>query len=159
MASANSIRPRSICILLAPSRHDLRNLSELHKIGLTSQSNSTRCTHMKKDSSATLDELKGWVKEFCEERGWTPFHGPKDLAIGLVTESSELLELFRFVNETESMKQLNESETREKIADELADSLYFILRFAELYKFDLSGALKAKLIKNATKYPALDAKL
>ncbi|MGE0529369.1 MAG: nucleotide pyrophosphohydrolase, partial [Bdellovibrionales bacterium] len=37
--------------------------------------------------------------------------------------------------------------------DELADSLYFLLRFAQLYNFDLSESLRRKMEKNAIKYP------
>ncbi|MGE4132632.1 MAG: nucleotide pyrophosphohydrolase [Bdellovibrionales bacterium] len=104
------------------------------------------------DSTTTLDELKENVRRFCEERRWDPYHGPHQLAIGLITEAAELLEIFRFVPE----KQLHEvlQSSREEIADELADSLYFILRFSQLYGFDLSQAMAAKMRKNALKYPA-----
>lgn len=105
------------------------------------------------DSSTDVESLKGWVRSFCEERQWDPYHGPKDLAIGLVTEASELLELFRFVPESELKALMTRPEFRQKTADELADSLYFILRFAQMYGFDLSASLQAKLKKNAEKYP------
>jgi len=106
------------------------------------------------DQNVTLEQMKVWVREFCEERGWDPYHGPKDLAIGLVTEASELLEIFRFVDEKKSLALVDEPASREKIADELADSIYFILRFSQMHGFDLSQSLKAKIIKNAKKYPA-----
>lgn len=106
------------------------------------------------DQTTTLDELKQIVRTFCEERAWDPYHGPKDLAIGLVTEASELLEIFRFVRERELKPLLDDPVTREHMADELADSLYFILRFAQLYGFDLSEGLRRKMVKNAQKYPA-----
>jgi NTP pyrophosphatase (non-canonical NTP hydrolase) len=106
------------------------------------------------DESTSLNQVKKWVQDFCEERNWDPYHGPKDLAIGLVTEASELLELFRFVPEKELFARMQQSEVREDVADELADSLYFILRFAQLYGFDLSECLRQKLKKNAAKYPA-----
>lgn len=106
------------------------------------------------DKNVTLETVKTWVQEFCEERGWDPYHGPKDLAIGLVTESSELLEIFRFVDEKKCLALVEDPAGREAIGDELADSLYFILRFAQLYKFDLSECLRNKTKKNAVKYPA-----
>lgn len=106
------------------------------------------------DQNTSLETVKDWVREFCEERQWDPYHGPKDLAIGLVTESSELLELFRFVSEVDLKEKINDPGLRAQIGDELADSLYFILRFAQMYGFDLSETLKQKLIKNALKYPA-----
>lgn len=45
---------------------------------------------------AELQDLCEFVRTFCEERDWTQFHTPKELSIGMVTEASELLELFRF---------------------------------------------------------------
>ena len=106
------------------------------------------------DQHTTLAEMKGWIETFCRERNWDPYHGPKDLAIGLVTEGAELLELFRFVNETEARAMLADLNKREAIADELADSIYFILRFAQMFDFDLSESVRRKLEKNAKKYPA-----
>lgn len=105
------------------------------------------------DELVTIDQLKSWVRAFCEERGWDPYHGPKDLAIGLVTEASELLELFRFVNDESAAQMLKDPLQREKIADELADSIYFILRFAQMHGFDIGQSVKAKIAKNAIKYP------
>jgi NTP pyrophosphatase (non-canonical NTP hydrolase) len=105
------------------------------------------------DKTTTLLDVKSWVQTFCEERRWDPYHGPKDLAIGLVTEASELLELFRFVPEKELAELMRQPQIRANVADELADSLYFILRFAQLYNFDLSECLVQKLEKNAKKYP------
>jgi NTP pyrophosphatase (non-canonical NTP hydrolase) len=110
---------------------------------------------MKQDDKATaVEQLKSWVKSFCEARNWDPYHGPKDLAIGLVTEASELLEVFRFVPEKDLPALMDQPAVRAQVADELADSLYFILRFAQLYEFDLSESLANKLVKNAQKYPA-----
>lgn len=108
----------------------------------------------KSDSTTTLTDLKEAVAAFCEERGWEPYHGPKDLAIGLVTEASELLEIFRFVPEAELAEKMRKPEVRSAVADELVDSLYFILRFAGLYNFDLSECFRQKMAKNALKYPA-----
>ena len=107
----------------------------------------------KSDRETTLSEVQEWVRQFCDDRGWDPYHGAKDLAIGLVTEASELLEIFRFVPEKDLAALIERPATREAVADELADSLYFILRFAQLYKFDLSQSLAAKMVKNAKKYP------
>jgi NTP pyrophosphatase (non-canonical NTP hydrolase) len=106
------------------------------------------------DKTIHLEQLKTWVQKFCEDRHWDPYHGPKDLAIGLVTEAAELLELFRFVPEKDLEELMQNPDIRMQVADELADSLYFILRFAQLYDFDLSQCLREKLVKNEIKYPA-----
>ena len=58
-------------------------------------------------SEITIKNLKQKVKEFCEARVWDQFHGPKDLAIGVITEASELLEHFRFLSEEQAQALLN----------------------------------------------------
>jgi NTP pyrophosphatase (non-canonical NTP hydrolase) len=105
------------------------------------------------DDHTKVSELKEVVKTFSQERDWDQFHGPKDLAIGLVTEASELLEIFRFKSEQESKKLLDDEIKRVKVEDELSDILFFLLRFSERFKIDLSESLNRKIRKNETKYP------
>lgn len=100
-----------------------------------------------------LDQMTEWVKTFCEDRDWDQFHGPKDLAIGLVTESSELLEEFRFLSENQVREKMENALARAGIEDELADITFFLLRFCQLNSIDLKSALKNKIQKNHEKYP------
>ena len=110
------------------------------------------------DSTATIDELKNRVRAFCEARDWDQFHGPKDLAIGVATEASELLEHFRFMNDDEASSRLTEPERRQAIEEELADVLFFILRFAQRFDIDLDSALDRKIKKNDQRYPVEKAR-
>jgi len=105
------------------------------------------------DKDISFQELKDLVKEFCEERDWDQFHGPKDLAIGAVTEACELLEHFRFLDAKQCEEKLQSPLDREGISHELADVLFFLLRFAQRYDFDLSDSFAQKMQINATKYP------
>ncbi|MGB9966372.1 nucleotide pyrophosphohydrolase [Halobacterium hubeiense] len=100
-----------------------------------------------------LDELNREVREFCEAREWEQFHSPKDLGIGMVTESSELLEEFRFKDEAEQLELLDNPERREAVEGEVADVFFFLLRFADLYDIDLEEALERKLEENRDRYP------
>jgi NTP pyrophosphatase (non-canonical NTP hydrolase) len=98
-----------------------------------------------------LNELIDKIKTFCEERDWDQYHNPKDLAIGISTEAAELLDLFRFKNNEEIQDTV--INRRELIEDELADVLFFVLRFAQTNDIDLKKALENKMAKNAVKYP------
>lgn len=109
------------------------------------------------DEKASIAELKSKVKKFCEARDWDQFHNPKDLAIGIITESSELLEHFRFKSDIE-MKAILESKKKEEISDEIADIMFFILRFAQMNNIDLSAELERKLAISEKKYPVEKAK-
>jgi NTP pyrophosphatase (non-canonical NTP hydrolase) len=112
----------------------------------------------KLDELTTIAQLKDTIRRFCEERDWDQFHNAKDLAIGMTTESSELLEHFRFKSADQVESMLLDPQKREMISDEIADVLYCIVRFAQVYMIDLSSALEAKLMKNGIKYPVEKAK-
>jgi NTP pyrophosphatase (non-canonical NTP hydrolase) len=105
------------------------------------------------DDVTTVEDLKKKVGKFCEDRDWGQFHDMKELAIGLSTESAELLDLMRFKSSAQVSDMLNVPVQREKIADELADIAWMLLRFCQLHKFDLSGSISAKMSKNEAKYP------
>ncbi len=109
------------------------------------------------DKKVTIEELKQKVKTFCEERNWGQFHNPKELAIGISTEANELLQIFRFKSEKE-MQELMNSERKTDVEEELADVLYFVLRFAQMNEIDLSTAIENKIEKNNKKYPLEKAK-
>ena len=106
----------------------------------------------------TLEELHEEVRTFCDEREWEQHHTPKDLAIGMVTESGELLERFRFKDRADQSELLSDDSAREKIEDEVADVLFFLLRFADLYDIDLEEATTHKIAKNEARYPANEYK-
>lgn len=104
-------------------------------------------------NEVTLDELTNIIKRFCEERNWDQFHNPKDLAIGISTEANELLDIFRFKSE-EDMKTVMETPMKkERVEEEIADVLFFVLRFAQMNQIDLKQALLSKMEKNGLKYP------
>jgi NTP pyrophosphatase (non-canonical NTP hydrolase) len=101
----------------------------------------------------SLDDLQRKVRNFCEARDWDQFHSPKELAIGVVTEGAELLDLFRFLDQDQQAEALADPQKREMIENELADVLFFILRFAQRFDVDLAEALETKIALNEAKYP------
>lgn len=104
------------------------------------------------DDTTTIEDLKRRIQCFCEERDWDQFHNPKDLAIGISTEANELLDIFRFKTE-EQMKEIFLKEpSRVHVEEEIADVLFFIIRFAQMNNLDLDMCLKNKMEKNAKRY-------
>lgn len=101
--------------------------------------------------NSTLADLTNLVLKFRADRDWNQFHTPKELAISLVVESAELLELMQWKQGQELDHALKKN--REHLADELADCLHSILLLAHELKIDLSSAFKSKLDKVAAKYP------
>ena len=97
------------------------------------------------DSQTKISDLKEKIKQFSEERDWDQFHGVKELAIGIITEASELLAHFRFKSEKEIEEMFKNENKRNEISEELADTLGFVLRLAQKYNIDLTTEFDKKL--------------
>jgi NTP pyrophosphatase (non-canonical NTP hydrolase) len=110
------------------------------------------------DNKTTIEELKEKIKQFCELRDWDQYHNAKELAIGIVTEASELLEHFRFKSEDQVDAMFQNKSKRQELAEEMADVLYFLIRLAQRYNVDLAIELNKKIQKNEQKYPIEKAK-
>ncbi len=110
------------------------------------------------DNETRLQDIKDRIKNYCEERDWDQFHNPKELAIGVITEASEVLEHFRFKSEKEIEDFFKDPKKKGEIEEEMADVLYFLCRLAQKYNVDLSEAFKKKMNKNEQKYPIEKAK-
>ena len=98
------------------------------------------------DKHTNLEQLKQQVIAFRKERNWDQHFTPKDTAISIALEASELLEHFQW---DKLMR-----EDKDEIASELADILIFCFHFATLYDFDISTIFQSKLDKAKLKYPA-----
>src|SRR5262245_2194225 len=105
------------------------------------------------DERTTLNELKALVRAFVDERAWQPFHSPKNLAMGIAVEAAELMECFLWLDLPASYEAAKDPGKREAIADEMADVTCYLLNLSNVMGIDLSQALRAKLVKNAVKYP------
>ena len=89
------------------------------------------------------------VLQFRDERDWKQFHTPKDLALSIVLEAAELLELFQW-----SGSDVRCPEQDQRVREELADVLCYCISMADVYGFDLDEIILEKVAKNAEKYPA-----
>jgi NTP pyrophosphatase (non-canonical NTP hydrolase) len=96
------------------------------------------------------DEIIHELIEFRNERDWEQFHNPKDLAIALNIESSELLELFLWKGHQEA--------NIEKIKEELADVFAYAFLLAEKYNLNVKDIVNDKIKLNNQKYPIDKAK-
>lgn len=93
-----------------------------------------------------IREIIGELLKFRDERDWEQFHNPKDLALAISVEASELLELYLWKS--------HEQADREKVKEEIADILAFTFLLAEKYGFDVMAIVMEKIAKNRLKYPA-----
>ncbi len=106
------------------------------------------------DKDTTVDALRREMAAFIHERDWEQFHDPKNLSMAIATEAAELMEHFRWAKNDESHDIARDPATKTAVAEELADILAFALSFANAADIDITTTLRAKMTKNARKYPA-----
>jgi len=101
--------------------------------------------------AASLHDLRDALRRFAAERDWDPFHTPKNLAMALSVEASELLEHFQWLT-PEASKALDAT-THAAVREEMADVLLYLVRLADRLDVDLLAAARDKMKLNANKYP------
>lgn len=105
------------------------------------------------DRNTTIDEIKQKIKIFVDERDWEQFHNPKDVALAVSIEASEILEHFLWKTKKEVEDFIKDPKSKEELSDELADTLVYLVELARVCNIDLSEAYEKKAEKAARKYP------
>lgn len=105
------------------------------------------------DSIAKITEE---IKYFRDERDWLQFHDPKNMAVSIMLEASELLEHFQWKTKAEVNEYIHSN--RESVQEEIADISMYLFELADNLGIDLLEAMEKKLKKNADKYPVVKAK-
>jgi len=98
------------------------------------------------DDMTPLTELGKALAEFNAAREWGRFHTPRDLAMALSIEASEVLELFLW-------KAQDDLPERERLREELGDVMICLVNLAARTGIDLMAAASDKLAKNGVNYP------
>lgn len=130
----------------------------------TSQSSCTKGSEgfllgiliLKGENMNEVREITEKIKKFRDERDWMQFHDPKNMAVSIILEASELLEHFQWktIEEVEKYTRQNHAE----IKDEIADIALYLFELAENLGINLIDAMEQKLKKNEMKYPVEKAK-
>ena len=96
-----------------------------------------------------LEELKLEIDNFAEERDWSKFHSPVNLAKSISIEANELLECFQWSDDNFLI---------DEVKDELADVLNYAILMASVMNLDIRSIVLEKMKKNSDKYPTHKAK-
>ena len=111
------------------------------------------CNMNSSDEATTIKELRQLVQRFVDERDWNSFHNPKNLSMSLAIEAGELMEHFQWLTLPEAARLAEDDEKKHQVGEEISDCLAYILSLANAMDIDLSQALRAKMVRNAEKYP------
>ena len=100
----------------------------------------------------TIGGLQRLVDDYVTERDWKRYHKPKDIAISISIESSELLELYQWKPEAAD-SSTSTTEYRVRTGEELADIIIYCACMANAMGMNFSDVLIDKIQKNREKYP------
>ena len=98
----------------------------------------------KNDENTQISVLKVNVQNFIEKRNWQKYHLPKDLAIAISVEASELLDIFKWRQTVYE---------KERIEEEMADIMIYLLSLANVLSIDMTRVVLEKLREDEIKYP------
>lgn len=100
-----------------------------------------------------FETLTAELLQFRDARDWQQFHSLRNLITSLNLEAGELLELTQWKSDAEVEALPADATAHEALRDECADVLLYLLLIADKAGIDLPAAARAKLLKNAGKYP------
>jgi NTP pyrophosphatase (non-canonical NTP hydrolase) len=104
-------------------------------------------------STQDLESLKLRLRDFSGARDWEQFHSIRNLILALVGEVGELAAEFQWLNDEQVESAMLDTQKREAVGSELADILAYLIRIADIAKFDLESELIKKLKVNESRYP------
>jgi len=99
-----------------------------------------------------IDNIQKQLSDFANERDWNQFHNPKNLAMALSVEASELVEIFQWLTPEQAELVMMSAES-EHVKEEMADIMIYLIRMADKLDINLESAVNNKIIQNGEKYP------
>ena len=106
-------------------------------------------------SELNFEDLAVRLKKFADARDWEKFHTPKNLAMALSVEVSELSEIFQWMTAEESANVMKDQKSAEAVKDELADIALYLVRLSSILKVDLLAEANAKIDRNEKRFPSI----
>ena len=104
--------------------------------------------------SDSIKELQAAAAAFRDARNWKQFHNPKDLAISISLEASELLEIFQWSGSDTGVDE----QKKTKVKEELADVMVYCQNMLDRLGLDADEIVMSKMEKNEAKYPVEKAR-
>jgi NTP pyrophosphatase (non-canonical NTP hydrolase) len=98
-----------------------------------------------------LAELTIRMRDFTEARDWGRFHDLKSLTLALAGEVGEVAELVQWLP-AEAARDAPDGQLRERLGQELADVLLYLVRLADVAGVDLRVVAAEKLAKNESRF-------
>jgi NTP pyrophosphatase (non-canonical NTP hydrolase) len=101
---------------------------------------------------SNLETLQEEYQEFIEKRNWEKFHQPKNIAMSISIEASELMEIFQWKDNVSIEKIRQDRDLVAGVREELADVILYSLSMAQRLDIDVEEAVLEKLEENRQRF-------
>lgn len=104
----------------------------------------------------SYEKLTEDIAAFVAERDWEQYHSPKNLAMALSVEVSEIAEIFQWltVQESASMEIVDKTHLEE----EIGDVMIYLTMLSRKFAINPIDAALVKMKKNSQRYPAAEVR-
>lgn len=96
-----------------------------------------------------MEHVISALRKFRDERNWSKFHTPRNLAVSISIEAGEILEHFQWDVENRDFSSVD----REALAGELADVLIYLLMLFDNLELDPADEAMKKIKANILRFP------
>ena len=103
-----------------------------------------------------MNNLSQQIRTFAKERDWQQFHSPKNLAMALSVETSEIVEIFQWLTQEQS-SNLDDAK-KAHLEEEIGDVMIYLTNLADKFGIDPAKAAEKKMMLNTEKYPVEKAR-
>lgn len=106
----------------------------------------------------SVEALSDRLLAFADARDWDQFHTPKNLAMAIAGEAGELAAELQWLDgEASRTAVIEDAALRERVSQEMADVLIYLVRLADVAQIDLLEVTGAKIDLNERRFPPLRA--
>lgn len=99
-----------------------------------------------------MEEWYQKLSEFLEKRNWQQFHTPKNLSMSIAIEAAEIMELFQWLTNEESLEAVENPDFKDALSQEIADVLIYLVSLARVSGIDLKRAFVEKMEANELRF-------
>jgi NTP pyrophosphatase (non-canonical NTP hydrolase) len=100
------------------------------------------------EAASEIDDLQQRLREFASARSWERFHTAKNLTTAIAAEAGELAAILQWATTDQDV-----SPFLDRLEDEIADVLIYLVRLCDILRVDPLRAAHAKIARNEHRFP------
>ncbi len=102
-----------------------------------------------------LQKILDRYNNLCEDNDWQVYHTPKNLASAITVSAAKILQHFQWVTEEDSLSMRLLPERKAEVADEIAETFFYLMNLSNKMGINLEEAILAKATANEEEHKGI----